>query len=66
LKKIYYVSIQNNGSLALTIQTGLGSNIKTTYSSVISVGPGGSALMTINIITLNAIQTTIVGVSVLT
>jgi len=62
----YYVAIQNNGSLALTIQTGLGANIKTTYSSVISVGPGGSALMTINVITLNSVQTTIVGVSTLT
>ena len=63
---VYYVALQNNGSLALTIQTGLGTNIKTTYPSVISVAPAGSALMTINIITLNAIQTTIVGVSTLT
>jgi hypothetical protein len=63
---VYYIAIQNNGSLALTIQTGLGANIKTTYSSVISVGPGGSALMSINIITLNSVQTTIVGVSTLT
>jgi hypothetical protein len=63
---IYYVALQNNGTNNLTINTGLGANIKTTYSSAITVLPGGSALMQINIITLNSVQTTIVDVKVLT
>ena len=46
----YYVAIQNNGTSSLTINTGLGTNIKTTYSSAITVPTAGSALMTINIL----------------
>jgi hypothetical protein len=63
---LYFVAIQNNGTGNLTINnTGLGANIKTTYSTI-TVLPNGSALMTINIITINATQTTIVDVKVLT
>jgi hypothetical protein len=62
----YYVAIQNNGSGNLTINTGLGANIKTTYSSAIIVPTIGSALMTINTITLNGVATIIVDVKVLT
>jgi hypothetical protein len=50
---IYYVALQNNGTNNLKINTGLGANIKTTFSSAITVLPSGSALMQINIITLN-------------
>ena len=63
---IYYAALQNNGTGNLTINnTGLGANIKTTYSTI-TVLPSGSALMQINIITLNSVQTTIVDVKVLT
>jgi hypothetical protein len=63
---IYYVALQNNGTNNLTINTGLGANIKTTYSTNIIVLPNGSALMQINTITLNGVTTTIVDVKVLT
>ena len=62
----YYVALQNNGTGNLTINTGLGANIKTTYSSAVIVPTTGSALMTINTITLNGVTTTIVDVKVLT
>ena len=63
---VYRVALQNNGTGNLTINTGLGANIKTTYPTNIIVLPNGSALTTINVITLNATQTTIVDVKVLT
>ena len=63
---VYLVSLQNNGTGNLTINTGLGANIKTTYSSAIIVPTVSAALMTINVITLNSIQATIVGVDILT
>jgi hypothetical protein len=62
----YYVGIQNNSTGNLTINNGLGANIKTTYSSAIIIPTTGSALMQISVITLNAIQTSIVDVKVLT
>ena len=63
---IYYVALQNNGTNNLTINTGLGANIKTTYPTNIIVLPNGSALMQIIAITLNGITTSIVDVKVLT
>ena len=63
---IYYVALQNNGTNNLTINTGLGANIKTSYSTNIIVLPYGSALMLINVITLNGVTTSIVDVKVLT
>jgi hypothetical protein len=48
------------------INTGLGAHIKTIYSTAVIIPTTGSALMHINVITLNAIQTTIVDVKVLT
>ena len=64
---VYYVALLNNGTGNLTINnTGLGANIKTTYSSAIFIPTSGSALMTINVITLNSVQTTIVDVKLLT
>jgi hypothetical protein len=58
----YNVAIQNNGSGNLTINTGLGANIKTLHSSNVTFAPSASILMTINVITLNSVQTTIVEV----
>jgi hypothetical protein len=63
---IYYVALQNNGTGNLIINTGLGANIKTTYSTAITVPASGSALMQINLITLNSVNSTIVDVKVLT
>jgi hypothetical protein len=63
---IYYVAIHNAGTLATSFLTGLGANILTKYSATVIVPSGGSALMSINIITLNTIQTTIVGIDLLT
>jgi hypothetical protein len=63
---IYYVAIRNNGSLATSFLTGLGANILTKYSATVVVPASSSALMSINIITLNAVQTTIVGIDLLT
>ena len=63
---IYYVAIRNNGTLSISFLTGLGANILTKYSTTVVVPASSSALMSINIITLNAIQTTIVGIDLLT
>jgi hypothetical protein len=63
---IYYVAIHNNGTLGTSFLTGLGANILTKYSTTVVVPASSSALMSINIITLNAVQTTIVGIDLLT
>jgi hypothetical protein len=62
---IYYVGIHNAGSLATSFLTGLGANILTKYSTPVVVPSGTSALMSINIITINTIQTTVVGIDLL-
>jgi len=46
----YYVAIYNGGSGTLTINTGLGTGIKTTYASSVLVLTGGYAIMKINYI----------------
>ena len=66
INSTYFVAIQNNGSGNLTINTGLGANIKTTYSTNVIIPTTRSALMQINVITLNNIQTTIIDVKTLT
>lgn len=63
---IYYVAIRNNGTAGTSFLTGLGANILTKYSATVVVPASSSALMSINIITLNAVQTTIVGIDLLT
>jgi hypothetical protein len=63
---IYYVGIRNNGTLGTSFLTGLGANIVTKYSATVVVPASSSALMSINIITINAIQTTVVGIDLLT
>ena len=64
---IYYVGIRNNGTLGTSFLTGLGGGtILTKYSATVTVPAGTSALMSINIITINAIQTTVVGIDLLT
>ena len=63
---IYFIAIRNNGTLATSFLTGLGANILTKYSTTVVVPASSSALMSINTITLNATQTTVVGIDLLT
>jgi hypothetical protein len=63
---IYYVGIQNNGTAGTSFLTGLGANILTKYSAPVVVPASSGALMSVNIITLNAVTTTIVGIDLLT
>ena len=62
----YNIGIFNNGSGNLTINTGLGTNIKTIHSSNINISPTTYALMKINVLTINALTIYIVQVNQLT
>ena len=62
----YKVGILNSGTGNLVFNTGLGANIKTIYSSNVSVPTLRFALMNIDVVTINSITTYIVGVNVLT
>jgi hypothetical protein len=63
---IYYVGIRNNGTAGTSFLTGLAANTLTKYSSTVVVPASSSALMSINIITINAVQTIVVGIDLLT
>jgi uncharacterized membrane protein len=52
--------------LALTINTGLGTNIKTTFSAPVVIPTLTYAIMTIMPITINALTISVVSVQVLT
>jgi len=56
----------NGGSGNLTINTTLGTNIKTIHSSAVDISAGAYALMTINVLTINALTIYIVQVTQLT
>jgi hypothetical protein len=60
------VGIRNNGTAGTSFLTGLATNTLTKYSSTVVVPASSSALMSINIITINAVQTTVVGIDLLT
>lgn len=62
----YKIGILNNGTNNLTINTGLGANIKTIYSGGFNVPNGRHAQMTIDVIIINAVTTYIVNAFVLT
>lgn len=62
----YKIGILNNGSGNLTINTGLGTNIKTIYSGGFNVSSGRYAQMTITVIIINAVTTYIVNAAQLT
>ena len=62
----YNIGIYNAGSGNLTINTGLGTNIKTIHSSNINISSGTYALMKINVLTINALSIYIVQVNQLT
>jgi len=61
-----YVGILNNGSGNLTVNTGLGTNIKTTNSSNINVPPARFAIMEIRTITFSTGNINMVTTTVLT
>ena len=63
---IFYVGIRNNGSAGTSFLTGLAANVLTIYSATVVVPAASSALMSINILTINAIQTAVVGIDLLT
>jgi hypothetical protein len=56
----YKIGILNNGTNNLTINTGLGTNIKTVYSGNFNVSNGRYGLMTIDVIIINGTTTYIV------
>lgn len=62
----YKIGILNNGTNNLTINTGLGANIKTIYSGGFNVSSGRHAQMTIDVIIINAVTTYIVNAFQLT
>jgi hypothetical protein len=62
----YKIGILNNGTNNLTINTGLGANIKTIYSGGFNIPNGRYAQMTIDVIVINAVTTYIVNAFVLT
>jgi hypothetical protein len=62
----YKIGILNNGTNNLTINTGLGANIKTIYSGGFNVPNGRYAQMTIDVIIINAVTTYIVNAFTLT
>jgi hypothetical protein len=62
----YKIGILNSGTNNLTINTGLGTNIKTVYSGNFNVSSGRWAQMTIDVIIINAVTTYIVNAFQLT
>ena len=62
----YNVGIYNSGSGNLTINTGLGTNIKTIHSTGVNISSSRYALMKINVLTINALTIYIVQVNQLT
>jgi len=62
----YRIGIFNGGSGNLTINTSLGTNIKTIHSSGVNISGGTYGLMTINVLTINELTIYIVEVVKLT
>ena len=62
----YYLGIYNGGSGNVTFNTGLGTNIRTTYSSSVNILPATYGLMKINVLTINALTVYVVSVTQLT
>ena len=56
----YTVGIINNGTGSLTLNTGLGLNTLTKYTSAVVVPAGNLAVMTVQILSVNSITRTIV------
>ena len=62
----YSCGFLNSGTGNLVFNTGLGTNIKTTYSSNVNISPGAYGLLTIRVMTINALTVYIVSVNQLT
>ena len=62
----YRLGILNSGSGNLVFQTGLGANIKTLYSSNVSIPTGRFGFMTVECISINSVTTYCIQVVVLT
>jgi hypothetical protein len=62
----FNVMILNSGSGNLTFNTGLGTNIKTVYSSSVSIPGGRYGMLSINTIVVNSLTIYVVNVVVLT
>ena len=62
----YTVGILNSGSGNLTINTGLGANIRTVYSGSFNISNGRYGVMTINAVSINSVTTYIVNAAQLT
>ena len=62
----YKIGIYNGGSGNLTFNTGLGTNIRTSYSSNVSISNGSYGFMVINVLTINALTVYIVQINALT
>ena len=63
---IYYIGLYNGGSNNLTINTGLGTNIKTIHSGGFNISNGSYGLMKIIVLTINSLTIYIVQVNSLT
>ena len=57
---VYKVGILNNGTGNLTVNTGLGANIRTIYTGGFNIAPGRYGLMTIDVIVINSVTNYIV------
>jgi hypothetical protein len=55
----FYIGMYNGGSCNLTINTGLGTNIKAMHSSGVNISGGTYGLMKINVLTINALRKSI-------
>jgi hypothetical protein len=62
----YKIGIYNGGSNNLTFNTGLGTNIRTLYSSSVNINNGSYGFMVINVLTINALTVYCVQVAQLT
>jgi hypothetical protein len=62
----YRCAIYNGGSNNLTLNTGLGTNIKTSYSGSFNIPTGRYAYIFIDVLTVNALTIYIINASVLT
>ena len=62
----YYLGIYNSGTGLLTFNTGLGTNIRTTYSVPYTIPTLTYGLMKINVLTINAVTVYIVSMNQLT
>ena len=59
----YRLGIYNGGTGNVTFNTGLGTNIRTTYSSGVNISPATYGVLQINVLTINALTVYVVSVT---